>query len=50
MEKVIYKRCSDCEYVCVYNYNMDTVKKWEEKGYILTGTYYQFLTFRRDFN
>lgn len=48
MEKVIYKKSYDCEHASVYNYTMDTIKEWKEKGWILTGTYYQFLTFRRD--
>ena len=49
MEKVIYEKRSDCEVASVYNYTMDTINEWKEKGWILTGTYYHFLTFRRDF-
>lgn len=32
----------------VYNYDMDTLKEMEAKGWVLEGTYYGFLTFRKD--
>lgn len=46
--KVIYETRETCEVATVYNYTMDTAKEWKEKGWILTGTYYNSLTFRRD--
>lgn len=46
--KVVYEKNETCEFASVYNYTMDTVKEWKEKGWVLTGTYYGFLTFRRD--
>lgn len=47
MEKRIYNEYETSTICTVYNYNMDTVKKMEFDGWVLTGTYYGFLTFRK---
>ena len=40
-----YETATICK---VYNYDLDTVKEMGLKGWVLTGTYYGFLTFRKD--
>lgn len=49
MMRVIYEKHETCEVARGYNYTMDTAKEWKADGWILTGTYYHFLIFRRDF-
>lgn len=48
MEKCIYDEYETATICKVYNYNLDTVKEMELNGWTLTGTYYGFLTFRKD--
>ncbi len=45
---MIFDENEVCEFVRVYNYTLDTAKKMERDGWKLVGTYYQFLSFRRD--
>lgn len=48
MKKFIYIESETAIFCRVYNYDLDTVKEMELNGWVLTGTYYGFLTFRKD--
>ena len=50
MKKIgtIYEECETCTIAKVYDYTMDTVKEMKNDGWILTGTFCRFLTFRKD--
>lgn len=45
--KVIYKENDYYKFAYVYNYNFDTVKEFEQDGWSLSGTFYNFLTFKK---
>lgn len=46
-KKVIteYETCTVCQ---VYNYTFDITKQMKQDGWVLEGTYYRHLTFRKD--
>lgn len=46
----IYEDLETCTIAKVYNYTLDTSKEFEKDGWTLTGTFYGFLTFRKDKN
>ncbi len=45
---IIYEERETCTIAKVYNYTFDTVKEMESSGWKITGTFYRFLTFRKD--
>lgn len=47
MKKIgtIYEDRENCIIAKVYDYTLDTAKEFESKGWKLTGTFYNFLTF-----
>ena len=47
-KRYVYEERKNVLIVHVYNYDLNTVKEMEVKGWTLTGTYYSFLTFRKD--
>ena len=48
MKRYVYIEFDTGTICRVYNYDLDTVKEMESEGWMLTGTYYGFLSFRKD--
>ena len=47
-KRYIYEERKDVLIAKVYNYDLNTAKEMEAQGWTLTGTFYSFLTFRKD--
>ena len=47
-KRYIYEERKNVLIAKVYNYDLNTVKEMEAQGWTLTGTFYSFLTFRKD--
>ena len=43
-----YEEREDVLIAYVYNYDLNTAKEMEAQGWTLTGTFYGFLSFRKD--
>ena len=48
MKRYVYEEYSTVTVCKVYDYDMDTAREMKADGWTLTGTYYGFLTFRKD--
>ena len=46
--RYLYEERNGYEFCRVYNYTLDTAPEMKANGWTLTGTYYGFLTFRRE--
>ena len=47
-KRYVYEERENALIAHVYNYDLDTKKEMEAQGWTLTGTFYSFLTFRKD--
>ena len=47
-KRYIYEERKNVLIAKVYNYDLNTAKEMEAQGWTLTGTFYGFLTFRKD--
>lgn len=47
-KRYVYEERENALIAHVYNYDLDTKKEMEAQGWTLTGTFYGFLTFRKD--
>ena len=47
-KRYVYEERENALIAHVYNYDLDTKKEMEDRGWTLTGTFYSFLTFRKD--
>ena len=47
-KRYIYEERKNVLIAKVYNYDLNTAKEMEAHGWTLTGTFYGFLTFRKD--
>ena len=47
-KRYVYEERKDVLIAHVYNYDLNTAKEMESRGWTLTGTFYGFLTFRKD--
>lgn len=47
-KRYLYEERENALIAYVYNYDLDTKKEMEAQGWTLTGTFYSFLSFRKD--
>ena len=47
-KRYVYEEMENVLIAYVYNYDLNTAKEMESQGWTLTGTYYGFLSFRKD--
>ena len=47
-KRYIFEEMENVLIAYVYNYDLNTAKEMEAQGWTLTGTFYSFLTFRKN--